>query len=886
MARRNQGQANSTEIKYFCGPAVLKTMPFLKRFTAFWLPLLLTTSLGLMGCSKDTMMGRFYHNTTARFNGYYNALTKYDEAVKDIRKAHKDDYSTVIPLEVFGSQAAAANFYPQFDIVIKKSSAVIQDHDISKWVDNSFLLIGKAYFMKKEYFEAIESFQYVYTRWKREPIADEALLWLIRSYIESGQYAKAQGGLDVITNNKSFPKELKAEYHTLRANLYLAQKRWDQAVQPLQQLLEAGVSRNTEARAHFILGQIYAMNNPRLAGEQFKQSLKKRPVYEMQFQSRMQIARLYDGKNVTSKQAKAQLKKLLKDEKNKDYFDEIYYELGLLAFKEKETVQALNYLKLSTATSTKNTAQKSKSFLTLAEYYFKQQDYSTSQLYYDSTAAIIAKEHPKFKEVQGKKEYLGDLVRNLKIIYEQDSLLALAKLPEPQLNRIIDKAIKEERKRKDQERFEKEAGASGTNRMLPNNQPSPGGGMAGGGSSEWYFYNQQTSSLGYSQFVQRWGNRELADDWRRSKKEKALSSGNGGSEGDDGTNVDLDEQLDAADPRSKYLARIPRSKEAQQKSKDQIRESLFALAALYREKLDDYPAAIAYYEKLLKEHAGYKKEDEVLYRVGLVYELVNKSDLRTERHKQLTDRYPESAFARILTEPESVAKRPEKEDDEACEKLYERTYKHFEQGKFREVVSLTTEAQTKYPANKLIPNFEFLAAMCQGRISDSAQMKTALMTVVARYPDHAVGKLALEMVDLMDPQKRAAMEAPASAKFQKKPEEPHFYIIAIDLRVYSQHKEIQLKLANFNDSYFRNNRLRITTMLYGKEYQLLVVRELPNERKAIEYAGVAKANAELLKDLPPGKFFTLIAAKDNFNDFYKNNELDAYRLFHDNNYSK
>lgn len=887
MRRLPFRQPNTAEMKYFCGRAVLQIMPFFQKSFGKRLAVLVAAPLLLLGCSKDTMMGRFYHNTTARFNGYYNALTKYDEAVKDIRKAHKDDFTTVIPLEVFGSPAAAANFYPQFDIVIKKSSAVIQDHDISKWVDNSFLLIGKAYFMKKEYFEAIESFQYVYTRWKREPIADEALLWLIRAYIESGQFAKAQGGIDVITNDKSFPKEFRTEYHTLRANLYLAQKRWDQAVQPIQQLLEAGTSRNTAARAHFILGQIYAMNNPRLAGEQFRMSLKKRPVYEMQFQARMQIARLYDGKNVTSKQAKNQLRKLLKDEKNKDYFDEIYYELAMLAFKEKDMPLGVNYLKQSTANSTKNIIQKSKSYLALAEHFFKQQDYSSSQMYYDSTASVIDKDHPKYKEVQGKKEYLGDLVRNLKIVYEQDSLLEMAKMPESQLNRIIDKAIKDERKRKDQERFEKEAAASGgMNRNMPGNMPAPGGNMGNGGSSEWYFYNQQTSSLGYSQFVQRWGNRELADDWRRSKKEKINVDGGGGSK-DQSNGTEFDALLDAADPRSKYLARIPRSKEAQLKAKEQIQDALFALAGLYREKLDDYPASISYYEKLLKEHAGHKKEDEVLYRLGLVYELTNKADLRTSRHKQLTDTYPESPFTKLLLQPESIEKKPENRDDEECEKLYERTYKQFEAGKFKEVVSMSTEAATKYPGNKLLPNFEFLAAMCQGRVADSAAMRSALMTVVARHPDHPVGKLALEMIDLMDPVKRAAALEPVNSnKYKANPEEAHFYILAIDLRAYSQNKEIQLKLANFNDSYFRNNRLRITTMLYGKEYQLLVVRELPNERKAVEYAQVARDNKELLKDLPAGKFITMIASKENFNEFYKNNELEVYKSFHDKNYTK
>ncbi len=835
------------------------------------------------GCGRDSSFKRFYHNTTARFNGYYNAKTKYDEALKDIRKAHKDDYVEIIPLEVYGSQAAAANFYPQFDEVIKKSSNVIQNHDISKWVDNSFLLIGKAYFMKREYFEAIESFQYVYTRWKRDPIANEALLWLIRAYIASGQFAKAQGGIDIIINNKNFPKEYRSEFHSIRASFYLQQKRYDQAVQPLQQLLETGTSRGQEARAHFILGQIYALNNPRLAGEQFKTTLKKKPVYEMQFQARMNIARLYDGKSVTAKQARKQLRQLLKDEKNKDYFDEIYYELAMLAFKDKAAEEGVAMLRLSVASSTKNTQQKSKSYLTLAEHFFKAQDYPQSQLYYDSTATILAKEHPKYKEVQGKKAYLGELVKNLNIIAEQDSLLKLAKMPENQLNKIIDKQIKEERKRKDQERFEKENPVN-NNPSLPGKQPIPGGNMGAGGSSEWYFYNQQTASLGYSQFLQKWGTRELADDWRRSKKDKVNQDG-GDNTGDGSQNVNLDETLDAADPRSKYLARIPRTEEARKRAAEQIQEALFALGGLYREKLDDYGKSIGYYEQLLKEHPGSKKEDEALYRLGLVYELTNKADLKEARHQTLISTYPQSPFALLLTSPETVTPKPQASNDAACELLYERTYKMYEQRKYKEVRQMSTEASAKYAGHPLIPNFEFLNAMCEGAISDTSQMRKALLTLVSRYPNHEVSALALEVISYLDPAKKAALLGAGEAdKFKKRPEESHYYILAIDLRTYSQHKEIQLKLANFNDSNFRNNRLRITTMLYGKEYQLLVVRELPNERKALEYAVVAKENKDLLKDLPAGKYLTFIAAKENFNDLYKNNALKDYMAFYQKQY--
>lgn len=849
-----------------------------KLFIWILLPALLSA-----GCGRDTSFKRFYHNTTARFNGYYNAKTKYEEAAKDIRKAHKDEFAEIIPLEVYGSQAAAANFYPQFDEVIKKASNVIQNHDISKWVDNSFLLIGKAYFMKREYFEAIESFQYVYTRWKRDPIANEALLWLIRAYMASGQFAKAQGGIDMIINNKAFPKELRPQFYSIRASFYLLQKRYDQAVQPLEQLLEVGAGRAQSARVHFILGQIYAITNPRLAGEQFRQSLKKKPVYEMQFQARMNIARLYDGKNVTAKQARRQLNQLLKDEKNKDYFDEIYYELAMLAFKDRNAEQGVAMLRASTASSTKNTQQKGKSYLALAEYFFKSQDYTQSQKYYDSTAAILPKEHPKYREVQGKKDYLGDLVGFLNTIYEQDSLLKLAKLPESQLNRIIDKEIKEERKRKDQERFEKENPAN-SNPSMPGGQPTPGGNMGSGGSSDWYFYNQQTSSLGYGQFLQKWGNRELADDWRRSKKDKINpDAGNSNNEGN--KQVNLDEELDAADPRSKYLARIPRSEEAKKKSKELVQDALFGLGGLYREKLDDYSKAISYYEQLLREHPGSKKEDEALYRLGLVYELTNKPDLKEARHNTLIKTYPESPFARLLTSPESIEQKPATKDEFACEKLYESTYKNYEAGRYALVKQQAGEASSKYPGDKLLPNFEFLSAMCEGRLTDTSSMKRALIGLVGRYPNHEVSNLAMEVLSYLDPVKRAEMMgSTATDLFKKKPEEPHYYILAIDLRTYGQFKEIQLKLANFNDSNFRNNRLRITTMLYGKEYQLLVVRELPNERKVLEYALVAKEHKELLKDLPPGKYLTFVAAKENFNELYKNNQLKEYMAFHEKNY--
>jgi len=385
--------------------------------------------------------------------------------------------------------------------------------------------------------------------------------------------------------------------------------------------------------------------------------------------------------------------------------------------------------------------------------------------------------------------------------------------------------------------------------------------------------------------LQQWGNRELSDNWRRSKKEKALADGGTGGEG--GGDFDLDESLDAADPRAKYLARIPRTEENKQKSKALIQQALFNLGAIYREKLDDYGKSIGYYEELLKSYPGYEKEDEAMYRLGLVHELVNAPDKKTQVHNRLTTEYPESNFRKLLLNPAALSDSTSSGiDNQACEKLYNATYDAYQKGDLAKVVAQTQEAIAKYPGHALMPNFEFMAAMCKGKAADTTAMVSALTALIARYPQHEISKLAQELVDMMDPRKRDELLGKVDKEiFQKKPEDAHYYVLAIELRTFGQNKEIQLKLANFNDSNFKNNKMRITTMLYGKEYQLLVVRELPNERKAVEYLAVAQANNDLLTGLPEGKYLSFIAAKDNFNDLYKNNQLREYMLFFNKNYA-
>ncbi len=838
-------------------------------------------SLVSSSCKRDTWYNRVFHNTTARFNGYFNARTIFNETFLDIQKNHKDDFDQIIPVFVYGDAASLSTNNPKFEQVIRKCSNVIQNHELSKWIDDSFLLIGKAYFMKGEYFEAIETFQYVYTQYKKTALANEALIWLVRSYAESKQFAKAQGALDLINSNKRFPEAYKSTAYALQADLFIKQQRYDQAIAPLKQAIRTEKSKRNMTRYTFILGQLTRDTNTKEASAYFRQTLKGKPYYEMGFQARINLARMFDG-NSSIRKARKQLRRLLKDDKNKDYRDEVYYEMAMLEFKAKNEELAISHLKSSAAASTKNMKQKTRSYLYLAEYYFRIPDYALAQQYYDSTSGVMDAGHPKHKEIDGKKRFLGDLVENLETIRLQDSLLALAQLPEKQLFKIIDKAIKDEERAADQARFEKEAAK---NQPLGlNSPPPPGGGLAPPGlSATFYFYNQQAVSQGFSTFRQQWGSRELADNWRRSKKEQQLN-GSGGQNNDDNGEI-IEVNLDSKDPRSKYLSRIPRSEAAREQSFAKIQLAYFNLGNIYRDKLGDYLSAVVQFETLLTKFPGSELEPETYYRLALLHDLLNQPDKAQAYRDKLVNDYPRNQYAMLIKNPPKIETGSNAGTDEA-DSAYLNIYTLFKKGAYRDVIVKSQQLINSFPTSMRVPQVEYMSALSLGKTADTSMMKASLASLIGRYPGHAISKQAQEVLDLMDPAKRQALLSGGSTEvlFKKAEENIHYYVIAVEMATYNKNKEIEIKIANFNDSNFRNSKLKTQAMLYGKTYQFIVIREFPNARKALEFHTLFSVNPDIFKAIPADKYHLFAITKENYSQMYDKKQLREYIGFFQTDY--
>ncbi len=96
--------------------------------------------------------------------------------------------------------------------------------------------------------------------------------------------------------------------------------------------------------------------------------LKTKPSYEMDFAARLNMALSNSSKETAVKN----LERMLKDEKNKDFQDQIYFAMASISLEKGDKKEGIKNLELSLAKSTANISQKAESYLMLADLYFEE----------------------------------------------------------------------------------------------------------------------------------------------------------------------------------------------------------------------------------------------------------------------------------------------------------------------------------------------------------------------------------------------------------------------------------------------------------------------------------------------------------------------------------
>jgi hypothetical protein len=377
---------------------------------------------------KLGLMGRFIQNTTSHYNYFFNANNRINSTIEMARMANKDDYSQLLPYYSYSLDNTAAQ-KTQLDSVILEATAGILLHDLrTNWVDNFYLLIGEAYYLRKDFDSASMTFQFINYNlfpkkkksdddqlivgsngngnnalsvssredrnivdevFSRPPSRNDALVWQIRALTDMGNYPEAAGLINTLRNDPQFPGRLEPYFREVQGYWFFKQEMYYSAMIYIESSLSNSLDLQDQARREYLLGQLYEMNNSQdTASEYYNLAIHHTTDPLMDIYANLNQAKMLKSKDPAEiDKGIDRLLRMGRKDKFEPYRDIIYYSAADLAMLKPDTAAALSFYKASTVYNENNLSLKNKAFLNLAELNYELRNYKQSYNFYDSLQA-------------------------------------------------------------------------------------------------------------------------------------------------------------------------------------------------------------------------------------------------------------------------------------------------------------------------------------------------------------------------------------------------------------------------------------------------------------------------------------------------------------------
>lgn len=832
------------------------------------------------GCSYGgSPISTSYHNLTAHYNAYFIANERMTEIETSIYESYQWNYNKVLPIYVPIDSNDAKSLESQIEDCIEKASIAIQRHPDSRWEDDSYILVGKARYYSLEYADAIETFKYVNKHSNDDDARHEALIELIKSFVDFNEINNAIAVSDYLKREKLNGKNRK-ELSMVRAYLFQQRDDLNQMVQHLVKAEELMTNRTDKARIDFIIGQVYQQLGFAAEAYNFYEScLKNGPKYELEFYTKLNMAQVTE---LTSsgdiKKIRKYFRKLLKDTKNTEYKDKIYYEMANFEVKQGNLEQAIDYYKASVKASVNNKRQKAYSYLKLGEiYYDSLRNFELAQNYYDSTVQVMPQDEDNYEKIKQRQEVLDDFVTQLVTIRTNDSLISLSQLPKDSLTALATSIVKDrEAKKAERQKREKQREA---NRQA-NAFNTQGGELIGTNiaGATWYFYNPSVVAQGITEFKRVWGNRPLEDHWRRSLK----SGGQIGDEDsidedalaeEEATNADdlIQQQVD------QLISAVPTSEEQINGLLAEVEEALYQLGNIYNFSLEEKPNAAETFETLIARFPQTEYQPEVLYQLYLLYRPINE-ELSQLKANELKAKFPESIYARLVDNPNY--REESKQATEQLKKAYTQAYRLFKNNSFAKSKYILDSALNVHPDNSFSDNLALLNVIIMGKIDGQVKYQYELNNFIKNNPESDVIEYAQTILKASE-EYQINLYNSAKARFVAYFNQKHYLVV-----VYPNSESLNQEIPEEVESYIAEKKFGLTTgnLILNADHSLVLINEFPAKGSAAKFLDMM--NEELnLKDLHKGeKIYSFVITEDNFDIFYQTKDVNAYLNFFETHY--
>lgn len=681
-------------------------------------------------------------NLTAHYNILFNANELLRIKQETYAAGFVDSYNEL--LNVYPDTTAQSGTPDKdLELAISKANKIINIKEQSHYLGNAYLVMGKARFLEGNYFDAVEYFNYVILSYgKQIELKQEALIWKGRALLYLNNPAQAKIIIDTAIQNINPKKSIPAGIYATQLQYNINTEDYPAAEESAKTALRLCHDGNLKLRWTFILAQLQELNQkPQEAIVNYTSVVKSNASFEMAFNANLNRIRIRDNEDGIKQNKIERLRKLLKNQNNKEFTDQIYYQVAQQLYIAGDIDGALKNYKLSVRSSLKNQNQKGLSYLRIADIDFKNKaDYAEAKLYYDSTLTYLAPTYPGYQIIRKKANNLQILTGLLQTISREDTLQMLAALDEQTRTARIDAMVT---RKILQDKVTKETVTTNNGQFensrntnnLNNQQASKSGG------SIFYFYNPAALSLGTNDFKRQWGNRKLEDNWRRSKRSNSNIATNV-----NGTNSVQDTDPfapsaqeaanaargDAGSYRQDIIKNLPLTADLLNRSNFRVYNAYMDMANFYRDILGDKKEAIATYEALLARFTNSADKAAVYYNLYRLYADIDAS--RSEAYKnRILKEFSESVFAKVILDPEYS-----KHLDDANAEfngLYNGVYELYAQKNYAAVVTQANDLLTKYPDNRFAAQLSYLRTIAAGHQEKLTPFMTDLQQITAKYPD-------------------------------------------------------------------------------------------------------------------------------------------------------
>jgi len=877
---------------YFASSIAIALMRFLKRLFSISLFLLVACS-----SERDTFTNRTFHNLTSHYNAYYLADVKIQEVLDENQQNYKEDYTQILPVFIPLDSGVIQSSKEKLESARELASKAIEWHRISKWVDDSYFLLGKIDYMQANFDDAKNALKYVNVESKDADLRHQVLIALLRLYVDLGEIENANFTIDYLSKEEKISDENR--YDLYRTLAYYYEKRNDQngVIGSLDRAIEYTKNNKEASRIYFILAQRYQREGlDNLAYDFYRKALEGNPPYERAFYSQLfaqQVAELNASKDL--RKVRNYYESLYDDPKNKELKDVVVYERALFEEKQGDLPLTVDLLHQAAKEPGSNPRLKGYIYQKLAEIHLEEYvDYRATKYYLDSALTFIKATDPAASSIASQKEVLDQFVFHVERIQSNDSLVRLSGMSEEEQRLIAEQFI-----RREEERLLAAA--------MAKEEPKNSGIFENllafadrGTGSSFYFDNAVVMQQGAIEFRRVWGTRPLQDNWRRSAATFQNTSETLAEEKVDSTAI-LEENNPIAQlpDLESLLTQIPKTEEAIAQLNEELEESYFELGKLQYFDLGEIEASVNNLETVVREYPSSSRKPEAYYLLYLAQKDLNGNF--QQYINRLNREYPESQYTFSVNNPNAASGNLAYL---ASSKNFEEAYNLYYAGNWRQARAIIQQTLEEYPLTRNTERLLLLDIMVTGKIESKDRFRARLESYIENSQDESLVNLARNMLNplltaeelaALNPVDSTALDSAAQAlaledstavktdltdsPFKVNDSQTHIMVLVMSPELAEESQSLIGDLENFHAKTFSNSRLRTGNMNMNQENAIFIISPFNNADKAKEYYDIFMEKFEsdnLTEQIKENSFFISI---ENFQTLNRSKNIEEYRAF-------